>query len=46
MKTHPGLKGDFVVGFRIHDHPNWKPPAASLTSFEMAPAPSAAAVGR
>ncbi len=28
MKTHPGLKGDFVVGFRIHDHPNWKPPAA------------------
>ncbi len=37
FQGYPGLKGDFVVGIRIHDHPNWKPPAASITSFEAVP---------
>ncbi len=39
IKAHPGLRGDYIVGLRIHDHPNWKPPAASITSFELLSAP-------
>jgi copper chaperone CopZ len=48
FQEYPGLKGDFVVGIRIHDHPSWKPPAASITSFEPLPTIplSKAAAGR
>ncbi len=37
IKAHPGLKGEYVIAFRIHDHPNWKPAAASITSFDAGP---------
>jgi len=46
FRTHPGLKGEYVVGFRIHDHPNWKPAAASITSFDVLPAAAAAPASR
>jgi len=46
MKTHPGLKGEYAVGFRVHDHPSWKPPGASILSFEVMPTPSAGVSGR
>ena len=39
IRSHPGLKGDYVLRLRVHDHPNWKPPAVSITGFEAAPAP-------
>jgi copper chaperone CopZ len=41
-KSHPGLKGDFSVSFRLHDHPRWKPAAISIIRAETlgaAPAP-------
>lgn len=41
-KSHPGLKGDFSVSFRLHEHPRWKPPAISIIraeGLETAPAP-------
>jgi copper chaperone CopZ len=43
FKKHPGLRGEFVIGFRLHDHPNWKPAAISITSFEARPSPALAA---
>ena len=46
FRTHPGLRGEYVVGFRIHDHPNWKPAAASITSFDLIPAPASAPAPR
>jgi hypothetical protein len=33
-RAHPDLRGDFIVGFRLHDRPPWKRPAISLTRFE------------
>lgn len=33
-KTHPGLKGDFSVAFRLHDHPRWKPAAIAIIRAE------------
>ncbi|HEV8700393.1 MAG TPA: heavy-metal-associated domain-containing protein [Candidatus Polarisedimenticolia bacterium] len=41
-KSHPGLRGDFSVSFRLHDHPRWKPAAISIIRAERlgaAPAP-------
>lgn len=44
FKRSPSLKGDFLLRFRLHDHAHWKPPAISITSFEVqAPAPPPAA---
>ena len=41
FKKSPGLKGEFVLRFRLHDHPHWKPPAISITDFEpRTPAPA------
>ncbi len=37
IRGRPGLKGDYMVGIRIHDHPNWKPAAASITRFDVLP---------
>jgi copper chaperone CopZ len=45
MRGHPDLKGAYSLTFRLHDHPNWKPPAISIADFEVLP-PPAAAVGR
>ena len=44
FREHPGLRGEFRLAFRLHDHPNWKPPAISISSFEVEPvtAPGAA----
>jgi len=33
-KTRPGLKGDFFLVFRLHEHPRWKPPAISIERGE------------
>lgn len=33
-KDNPGLRGDFSVSFRLHDHPRWKPPAISIIRAE------------
>lgn len=50
VRSHPGLRGEYVVGLRIHDHPNWKPAAASITYFdaepEVPPTPPAASTKR
>jgi copper chaperone CopZ len=45
IRQSPGLKGDFLVTFRLHEHPHWKPPAIALTGFEPRP-PSPAPQGR
>ena len=39
FKRHPGLRGEFLVNLRLHDHPHWKPPAVSILSFEPRPQP-------
>ena len=33
-KGHPGLRGDYSVSFRLHEHPRWKPPAISIIRAE------------
>lgn len=38
FRKYPGLAGEFLVGFRLHEHPDWKPPAISITRFEARPA--------
>jgi len=40
FRGFPGLKGEFLVAFRLHDHPNWKPAAVSILSFEAIPLPA------
>jgi cytochrome c biogenesis protein CcmG/thiol:disulfide interchange protein DsbE len=40
IRAYPGLKREFVVAFRLHDHPNWKPAAVSILSFEAVPPPA------
>ena len=32
FKDHPGLAGEFVIGFRLHEHREWKQPAIAMTS--------------
>jgi copper chaperone CopZ len=46
IHEHPGLKGDYVVDFRLHDHTGWKPAAASITGFEVLEPKPAPATGR
>ncbi|HEU4401618.1 MAG TPA: heavy metal-associated domain-containing protein [Candidatus Polarisedimenticolia bacterium] len=43
FKEYRGVKGEFILGFRVHDHPSWKPPAISIISFAAAPAASLSA---
>ena len=38
-KTRPGLKGDFFLVFRLHEHPRWQPPAISIVRGESRIAP-------
>jgi copper chaperone CopZ len=38
FRKHRGLAGEFLVAFRLHEHPDWKPPAISITRFEARPA--------
>jgi copper chaperone CopZ len=38
FRRHPGLTGDFRIGFRLHEHQERKPPSISITSFEARPA--------
>jgi copper chaperone CopZ len=45
IRSHPGLKGDFVAGFRLFEKPAWNHPAISLTGWEAIPAPVAVAPG-
>lgn len=40
FRKHPRLAGEFLVGFRLHEHPDWKPAAISITSFQARPAAS------
>ncbi|MEK7283488.1 MAG: cation transporter [Acidobacteriota bacterium] len=35
FRSHPGLKGDFFISFRLHDHPRWKPPAIAIIRAEF-----------
>lgn len=39
FRLFPGLKGEFRLTFRLHEHPNWKPPAIAITAFEAVAAP-------
>ena len=42
-RAHPALRGDFVLGFRLHEKPPWKRAAISITAFEsVAPVQRAA----
>src|SRR3989449_10397017 len=34
FRTRPGLKGEFFLAFRLHEHPRWKPPAISIMRGE------------
>lgn len=45
VRSHPGLKGEFVAGFRLFEKPVWNHPAISLTGWEAIPAPVTAAPG-
>jgi copper chaperone CopZ len=45
FRTRPGLKGDFFLSFRLHEHPRWKPPAISIMRGEPRGA-AAPATGR
>jgi copper chaperone CopZ len=33
-RAHPGLRGDYVIGFRLHEKPPWKKPAIDITTFD------------
>ncbi len=46
IHDHPGLKGDYLVDFRLHDHPGWKPAGASITGFEVLAPKAMPAAGR
>lgn len=39
FRLFPGLKGEFRLTFRLHEHPNWKPPGIAITAFEAVAAP-------
>jgi hypothetical protein len=44
FRKTPGLTGEFLVHFRLHDHPHWNPPAIAITGFERrSPTPGPAA---
>jgi hypothetical protein len=45
IRSHPGLRGDFVAGFRLFEKPAWNHPAISLTGWEAIPAPITVAPG-
>jgi copper chaperone CopZ len=45
LKAYPRAEGEFLVGFRLHDRPQWKPAAITITSFEPS-APTALQAGR
>ncbi len=34
FRNDPGLRGDFFLTFRLHEHPRWKPPAISIVRGE------------
>jgi len=34
FKSHAGLKGDYLLVFRLHEHPRWKPPAIAIVRAE------------
>ena len=36
-RRHPGLRGEFVVGFRLFEKPPWNRPAISLAEWEAVP---------
>ncbi len=39
LKTHPRAEGEFLVGFRLHERPEWKPAAITIRSFEPSAPP-------
>jgi copper chaperone CopZ len=43
FRQHPRLPGEFQVAFRLHDHPEYRPPAIALSRFvaRHPPAPGA-----
>lgn len=45
VRRHPGLRGEFIVGFRLFEKPPWNRPAISLADWEAVPSsmPPAAA---
>lgn len=49
FRKSPGLKGEYLVGLRLHEHPHWKPAAVSITAWEprpVAPATPGSPAGR
>jgi copper chaperone CopZ len=43
FRSHPGLRGEFVAGFRLFEKPPWNRPAISLREWEAVPSPAPAA---
>ena len=43
FKNDAGLKGDFFLAFRLHEHPRWKPPAIAIVRGERRDGASSAA---
>ena len=39
IRSHPGLRGEFIVGFRLFEKPPWNRPAISLAEWEAVPSP-------
>jgi copper chaperone CopZ len=37
VRAHPGLRGEFVIGFRLHEKPLWKRTSINITRFESTP---------
>lgn len=35
-RAYPSLRGDFTLGFRLHEKPPWKRPAIDITAFSSA----------
>ena len=40
IRSHPGLRGEFIVGFRLFEKPPWNRPAISLAEWEAVPPPT------
>src|SRR5207249_1787684 len=34
FRSHAGLRGDYFLVFRLHEHPRWKPPAIAIVRAE------------
>ena len=40
IRSHPGLRGEYIAGFRLFEKPPWNRPAISLREWEAVPSPA------